>query len=97
MEVLQIIVDNEEALPELKEQAIADISQIARDIECEANVEALITAKGFEECVAVINNTNANIIVKSAGLMPNEVTQIKEIVYEASGVTPDNIKIIEKN
>lgn len=96
MEVLYTILDSEDALQELKDQAIEDINQIAANIETEANIETLVTAKGFEDCVAVINESNANIIVKTTGLMPNEVIQIKEIVYEQAGILPSNVKIVEK-
>ena len=53
-------------------------------------------AKGFEECVAIISGDNASIIVKSDGLLPNEVAQITEIVYEQAGILPTNMNIVEK-
>ena len=96
LEVLQTVVDSGEALEETKTQAFADISQIAKDIESEANIETLIEAKGFKECVAVVSGGNANIVVKSDGLMPNEIAQINEIVYEQSGILPVNVRIVER-
>lgn len=95
--VLQTVVDSADALQETKEQAFADISQIAKDIESEANIETLIEAKGFKDCVAVVNGSTVNIVVKSAGLMPNEVAQINEIVYEQTGAIPANVKIVERS
>lgn len=97
MEVLQQVVDSTTAMQEAKDQAYADLVQIAADIANEANIETLICAKGFEECVAVINNDTANIIVKSEGLQANQVAQIQQIVYEQAGIKPTNVKIIEKN
>lgn len=97
MEVLYTIIDSTDALQDLKDKAISDINQIAANIESEANIETLITAKGFEDCVAVINSESANIIVKTSGLMPNEIIQIKEIVYEQAGILPSNVKIVEKS
>ena len=96
LEVLQSVVDNEEAVDATKDQALNEISKIASDIQLEANIETLITSKGFEQCVAVINGNTVNIIVKSDGLLANEVAQINEIVYEQTGADPSNIKIIEK-
>ena len=96
LEVLQLVIEDENALKEVKDQAFADANRMAAEIASEANIEALILAKGFEECVAVISNQNANIIVKSEGLLQNEIAQIKEIVYEQAGITPVNVKIIEK-
>ena len=96
LEVLQSVVDNGDAVEATKEQALTEISKIADDIRLESNIETLIMSKGFEQCVAVINGDMVNIIVKSDGLLANEVAQINEIVYEQTGTIPSNVKIIEK-
>ena len=69
---------------------------MAKVIENESNIETLIKAKGFEECVAVINGEKANVIVKSEGLQPNDLSQILEIVYLQAGILPENVTIMEK-
>ncbi|MBQ8145360.1 MAG: SpoIIIAH-like family protein [Clostridia bacterium] len=97
LEVLQSVATSDSALPETVETALNDISQIARDIETESNIETLIEAKGFEQCIAVISEGKATVIVQTDGLLANEVAQINEIVYEASGILPTDLKIIEKN
>ena len=96
IEVLQGVVDNEQADDATKAQALADISQIAKDMEAEANIETLIMSKGFEQCVAVINGDAASIVVKSDGLIASQISQINEIVYEQAGISPINITIIQK-
>lgn len=95
MEVLNAVAESDTAVDAMKEEAMNEIQKIAKDIECEANIESLIKAKGFEECVAVINGDSAQVIVKTDGLMENEVAQISEIVYEQANVVPNNLKIIE--
>jgi len=97
LELLNNIVNSAESMPDIKDKALKDISEIAGEIEKEANIEVLVKAKGFADCVAVVNGENANIIVKTDGLMPNEVAQIKEIAYEQAGIAPNNVKIVEKN
>ena len=97
IELLNSIASHAEALPDVRDRALSDIADIAREIEREANIETLVRAKGFLECVAVVSGDIANIIVKTNGLMPNEVAQIKEIVYEQAGLLPRNVKIIERN
>jgi len=69
---------------------------MAKIIEQEANIETLIKAKGFTECVAVINDDNISVIVNSESLMPSQIAQITEIVYEVAEIIPSNITIIEK-
>lgn len=97
LEVLKSVAASESALPETVETALNDISRIAKDIENESNIETLIEAKGFDECIAVISDGKATVIVRSDGLLANEVAQINEIVYETAGILPTDLKIIEKN
>ncbi len=94
--VLQTIVDSGDALADTKEQALSDIAKIVEEMTMEANIEALIKAKGFSECVTVISGDKANVIVKSDGLLETEVAQIAEIVYSEAGITPANITLVEK-
>ncbi len=96
IEVLQSVVDNQSSTETAKNEALAEINKLAGVMETEANIETLIIAKGFEECVAVLSGENASIVVKSEGLMPAEISQINEIVYQQSGILPVNITIIER-
>ena len=95
IEVLETVVSSG-ASEDAAAQALSDISRIAADIENEANIESLVKSKGFDDCVAVISGDEINIIVKSSGLLPNEIAQIKEIVYVSANILPENVKIIEK-
>ena len=97
LEVLQSVSKSEDALPEMVESALSDIAQIAKDIENEANIETLIEAKGFENCITVISEGKATVIVQTDGLLASQVAQINEIVYEQAGILPTDLKIIEKN
>lgn len=96
IQVLSAVVENETALQEIRDQAGADIAALAANMSAESNIEELIKAKGFEDCVAIINGDNVSVIVKSDGLLPNEVAQITEIVYEQSGILPTHMNIVEK-
>lgn len=97
MEVLKSVAESATAVDEMKADALDSIAQIAKDIECEANIETLILSKGFAQCIAVVNGDVASIIVKTDGLLPSEIAQISEIVYEQAGILPTNLKIIEKD
>ena len=97
LEVLQNVVENDAAAEATKQEAMAEISRIALDIQNEANVESLVKAKGFENCVAVISGDKINVIVASEEeLVASQVAQINEIVYEATGILPVNVKIMRK-
>ena len=96
IDVLKLVTENTEASEEAKAEAAAKISKIAVDMQNEANIENLVKAKGFEECVAVIKDDSASIVVKSDGLQAAQISQINEIVYEQSGISPVNVKIIQR-
>ena len=72
------------------------VSAIADEIQKEANIESLITAKGFEQCVAVLNGDSASIVVSADTLQPAQIAQINTIVYEQTGIPPTGITIINK-
>ncbi len=96
IEVLQAVVDNKSSTETAKNEALAEINKLAGVMAKEANIETLIVAKGFEECVAVISGESASIVVKSDGLNVSEIAQINEIVYSESGIKPVNVTIIER-
>ncbi len=96
MEVLQCVADNDTADEEAKAKALDEISQIARDMENESNIETLVVSKGFEQCVAVVSGGTASVIVKADELVDSQISQINEIVFTQTGIEPQNIKIIQK-
>lgn len=97
LEVLNTVALSDTAVDEVKADAMNEIQQIAKDIESEANIESLVKAKGFDQCVAVVNGNSASIIIKTDGLLQNEVAQISEIVYKEAGINPQDLKIIESD
>ena len=96
IEVLMLVSESEESTAEAKGEANAKISKIAVDMQNEANIETLVKAKGFEECVAVISDSSVSVVVKAETLEANEAAQILTIVYETTGITPENVSIINK-
>ena len=96
IDVLKLVTENEEASEEAKAEAAAKISKIAVDIQNEANIETLVKAKGFEDCVAIISDNAVSVVVKAESLQANEAAQILAIVYETTGIAPQNISIINK-
>ena len=96
LDVLKLVTENAEASEEAKAEAQAKISQIAVDIQNEANIETLVKAKGFEDCVAIISDGAVSVIVGAESLQAAEAAQILTIVYETTGINPENVSIISK-
>ena len=98
MEVLQSVIDSEDASETVKNEALSELNTIALEIEKEANIEALLTSGGFEDCVAVMNGNSINVVVQSEGeLLPAQIAKINTVVYEQTGIEPLNVTIVHKN
>lgn len=63
----------------------------------EAEIEGLIIAKGYADCVAYMGDNGISVAVAAPeeGLQAQEVAQICDIVTTQSGLTPSELKIIE--
>ena len=96
IDVLKLVCENDEATEAAKAEAAAKISKIAVDIQNETNIETLVKAKGFSDCVAIISDDAVSVIVKAESLQANEAAQILAIVYEATGISPTKVSIINK-
>ena len=95
LEVLREIAENPDSLPDAKEDALESIAEIADDMSAEANIETLVKAKGIGDCVAVISGDNCSVIVNQKNLLPDELTQITDIVFEQAGIPVTNITVVE--
>ena len=95
LEVLRAIAENPDSLPDAKEDALESIAEIADDMSAEANIETLVKAKGIGDCVAVISGDNCSVIVNQKNLLPDELTQITDIVFEQAGIPVANITVVE--
>lgn len=96
IEVLKLTLENSEASEEAKAEASERISKIALDIQNEANIETLVKAKGFEECVAVISDDSVSVVVSAESLQATQVAQIMSIVYETTGISPEKVSVVQK-
>ncbi|MEG0804028.1 MAG: SpoIIIAH-like family protein [Pygmaiobacter sp.] len=80
-----------------KKELTASLSTTIDNITAEGDIENLIKAKGFVDCVAFINDDKANIAVmtKNEGLSKSEVAQIRDIVISKATVDAKNITVVE--
>ena len=98
LEVLNAVVENDQASEEVKAEALAEIQTIAKEMSQESNIESILMSKGFAQCLAVINGDAANIVVKTEGqLNASQLAQINAVVYEQAGIEPINLTIVAKS
>jgi len=94
---LNEIISDLKSSDESKKAAETSLNQLAKSVEHEANIETLLKAKGFDECLAIVNGSNVSIIVRTEGLLGSETVQIQDIVMSQTGISLENIKILEVN
>ena len=80
----------ESAIQNAEEAKLSLIGQMEKELV----VEGLIKAKGFEDCVVTISDSNVNAVVKTKELSSNEVAQIVAVIQSQLSVGIENIKII---
>ena len=98
LEVLNAVVENDQASDSVKAEALAEIQTIAKEMSQESNIESILMGKGFTQCLAVINGDSANIVVRTEGqLNASQLAQINAVVYEQAGIEPVNITIVAKS
>ena len=97
LQLLQQAAADAGAQQDIIDDANASIQTMAAQTISEANVENLVSAKGYGDCICFISDNSASVVVSSTenGLNENDVTKIMEIVKEETGLKADRITVIE--
>lgn len=97
LQLLQKAASEEGADPSAVNQANEAIQTMAAYTMSEAQMENLVTAKGYGDCVCFLDADRVSVVVSATvdGLSDSDVARIVEIVMEETGLTADQITIIE--
>jgi len=81
------------------EEANRAIQTLAGYAMLEGQIENLVVAKGYADCVAFMGENSISVVVSAAedGLQTEDVAKIKDIVLSETDYTTDQIKIMEAN
>lgn len=94
IDLIEETLDNDNLKEADKKSALAKAEEIAARMEQESNIETLLKAKGFNQAIAVINDTGISVIVKAEGLTSQQTLQIQDVVTGETSIPLANIKII---
>ncbi len=80
-----------------KAEYTAQLTANLEDINAENEIETLIKAKGFADCLCFLQSGRADLTVMTSGeaLTAAQVAQIRDIVMSKSNVTAQNITVVE--
>ena len=78
-------------------QSNEQLEELVQTALCEAQIESLVIAKGYADCVAYISNGGISVAVASpeGGLAQEDVAVIADIVMTQSEYTLEQIRVVE--
>ncbi len=97
LSLLQQAAGDEKAEQAAVDQANEAIQTMASYTLSEANIENLVSAKGYADCVAFRSDSSISVVVSNNGnpLTETDTAKISEIVMDETGLKTSQIKIIE--
>ncbi len=97
LSILQATVDDPNADADAIAAASESITAMASVTLAETEIENLVTAKGYADCVAYIGDNSVSVVVSAPedGLQASDVAKITDIVLGQTSFAADQVKIIE--
>lgn len=97
LSLLQQAAGDEKADQASVDQANQAIQTMAANTLAEAQIENLVTAKGYGDCVAFLSDNGISVVVSASenGLTDTDTARISEIVMGETGLKASQIKIIQ--
>lgn len=94
--MLQDTLNSDASEEATKADAGAAIETLAASTVSEAQIENLVIAKGYSDCIAFISEGGVSVVVSATegGLQDADTARITEIVMDETGVPASQIKII---
>ena len=97
MDTLQKSLKSSSLTAEEKKEYTAQMAAGLEDLNAENEIETLVRAKGFADCLCFLQAGRADLTVMTAGepLTAAQVAQIRDVVVNKSSVTAQNITVVE--
>ena len=97
MDAVQKALKSASLSAEEKKSYTQQLTGSLEDLNAENEIETLVRAKGFADCLCFLQSGRADLTVMTSGdaLTATQVAQIRDIVLSKSNVTAQNITIVE--
>lgn len=69
--------------------------ELSKLMESEGNIETLIKAQGYNDCVVYLDGDSAKVVVQTEGLDSAQAAAIKDVILGEVTVPTENIRIFE--
>ena len=97
MDTIQKTMKSSSMSQEEKKQYAAQLTASLEDLNAENEIETLVRAKGFADCLCFLQSERADLTVMTSGepLTAAQVAQIRDVVLSRSSVSAQNITVVE--
>lgn len=97
MDSLQKSLKSSSLTADEKKEYTAQLTANLEDLHAENEIETLVKAKGFADCLCFLQSGRADLTVMTSGepLTAAQVAQIRDVVLNKSSVTAQNITVVE--
>ena len=99
LSLLQEAGEGEEVDAAVASEVAQNIEALASYTLSEAQIENMITAKGYEDCVVFLSADSVSVVVSSQtdGLQTEDIAKITDVVKQETGLPASAITILEVN
>lgn len=94
IEVLNEVISNQENEPQAQVVAANRLVKITEDMDAEMKAEQILKSKGCQECVVFMQKGSVTAVIKSAPLIIEEKTELKEMLGRLAECKPEAVSII---
>lgn len=77
-------------------EAVDKAAVMTENLLRQANIETLIKAKGYSDCIVTLGENQCSVVVKTKASTQNDAVVIQDIVAAQTGLSFDKIQIIER-
>ena len=95
-ELLSKVLNDAKESDAAKKEAVDKAAAIAQNALKETNIENLIKAKGYSDCIVSLEENGCSVIVKTKAAEQDDAIIINDIVSGQTGLSYDKIKIVER-
>lgn len=93
LEYLREMINNTKVDEASRKTAAAEWLQLTKQIGKELELEGLIKAKGWGDCVVFVQAQSCTVVVKAEKLTQSEAARVGDIVVRGTGLAPQAISI----
>ena len=99
LSLLKEASENDSVDEETVNEAAKSIQTLASYALSEAQIENMITAKGYDDCVVFLSEDGVSVVVSAGeeGLQTEDVARITDIIKQETGLGAECIRITEVN